>query len=143
MPAQPASRVPDEAQQPPDEPLWCKHCDADQHLSVDSIQSHYPPLPNVVDVTYECSACRYSYEHTASIQRVALVLNRPGVTPGVLQFGGQFLHCGEPMKTQSHELRRIQCLLALEPRSSEQLYETCINTRILGCHCGFRMEIPD
>lgn len=143
MPAQPASQVPDEAQQPPNSPLWCSMCDADQHLQVNSIQSHYPPAPNTVDVTYSCNACRYSYQHLASIQTVAMVLNRPGAPPGVLQFGGQYLHCGEPMKTRSCELRRTQAPLAMAPGAREQLYEVYLNTRILGCPCGFRMEIPD
>src|SRR5690349_6938864 len=89
MPAQPASRVPDEAHQPPDEPLWCKRCNTDRNLLVNSIQSHYPPAPNTVDVAYECCSCRYSYTQTASVQKVAAVLNRPGITQGVLQFGGQ------------------------------------------------------
>ncbi|MFJ4210077.1 hypothetical protein ACIPY2_16615 [Paenarthrobacter sp. NPDC089675] len=143
MPAQPASRVPDEAHQPPDEPLWCSHCNTDQHLVVDSIQSHYPPMPNMVDVSYECLACKYSYEQLASVQKVAVILNRPGTQQGVLQFGGQYLHCGNPMKTRSCELRRIQAPLALGVGKAEQLYEVYINTRILGCTCGFRMEIPD
>ncbi|MFE4196133.1 hypothetical protein ACFRJ9_09735 [Paenarthrobacter sp. NPDC056912] len=143
MPAQPASRVPDEAQQPPDEPLWCARCNTDQHLLVNSIQSHYPPVPNVVDVSYECLACRFSYRKLASVQKVAVVLNRPGITQGLLQFGGQYLHCGEPMKTKSCELRRIQASLSLSHGVRERLYEVYINTRILGCHCGFRMEIPD
>ncbi|MEV7605862.1 hypothetical protein AB0N65_10540 [Paenarthrobacter sp. NPDC089322] len=143
MPAQPASRVPDEAHQPPDEPLWCAHCNTDQHLLVNSIQSHYPPAPNTVDVAYECRACRYSYEQTASVQRVAVVLNRPGISQGVLQFGGQYLHCGEPMKTRSCELRTIEASLALQPGRPVRVYEVYINTRVLGCKCGFRMETPD
>ncbi|WP_347109268.1 hypothetical protein AAHB33_01340 [Paenarthrobacter sp. S56] len=143
MPAQPASRVPDEAHQPPDEPLWCSRCNTDQHLVVDSIQSHYPPMPNMVDVTYECVACKYSYEQLASVHKVAVILNRPGLQQGVLQFGGQYLHCGNPMKTRSCELRRIQAPLALGVGKPEQIYEVYINTRILGCTCGFRMEIPD
>lgn len=143
MPAQPASRIPDEAHQPPDEPLWCKRCNTDKHLLVNSIQSHYPPAPNMVDVAYECHACSYAYQQVASVQRVALVLNRPGVSQGVLQFGGQYLHCGEPMKTKSCELRRIQAPLVLRPGGQLRMYEVLINTRILGCHCGFRMEIPE
>lgn len=97
----------------------------------------------MVDVAYECSDCRYSYTQIASVQKVAAVLNRPGVTQGVLQFGGQYLHCGEPMKTKSCELRRIQAPLVLKPKAQLRMYEVLINTRILGCHCGFRMEIPD
>ncbi|MFJ5956162.1 hypothetical protein ACIQC5_09405 [Paenarthrobacter sp. NPDC092416] len=143
MPAQPASRVPDEAHQPPDEPLWCARCNSDQYLLVDTIQSHYPPIPNVVDVAYECRACQYSYEQTATVHRVALILNRPGKTPGVLQFGGQFLHCGEPMKTKSCELRRIQAPIGPTSDGRERIAEVYINTRVLGCACGFRMEIPD
>ena len=38
MPAQPASRVPDEAHQPPDERLWCTRCNTDKHLLVNSIR---------------------------------------------------------------------------------------------------------
>ncbi|MFI2565140.1 hypothetical protein [Paenarthrobacter sp. NPDC018779] len=143
MPAQPASRVPDEAHQPPDERLWCPRCNTDQHLLVDSIQSHYPPAPNRVDVSYQCVECRYTYEQLASVQRVAAILNRPSSSQGVLQFGGQFLHCGNPMKTRSCELRRIQAPLALKPGAPLRLYEVYINTRVLGCTCGFRMEIPD
>ncbi|WP_256212792.1 hypothetical protein [Arthrobacter sp. yr096] len=110
---------------------------------MNSIQSHYPPAPNMVDVAYECHACRYSYRQISSVQKVAAVLNRPGAQQGVLQFGGQYLHCGEPMKTRSCELRRIQAPLVLKPGSKLRMYEVLINTRILGCHCGFRMEIPD
>ena len=142
MSAQPESRVPDEAHQP-DDPLWCTRCNTDQHLVVDSIQSHYPPSPNTVDVAYECHACNYSYDQTATVQRVAVVLNRPGVSQGILQFGGQYLHCGEPMRTSSCELRRIQAPLVLKPGGQLRMYEVIINTRILGCPCGFHMEIPD
>ncbi|MBM7791708.1 hypothetical protein [Paenarthrobacter ilicis] len=143
MPAQPASRVPDEAHQPPDPPLWCHRCNTDKRLVVNSIESHYPPVPNMVDVAYECCDCRYIYRQVASVQKVAVILNRPGLVQGVLQFGGQYLHCGEPMKTKSCELRRIQAPLALNPREPLRMYEVLINTRILGCLCGFRMEIPD
>ncbi|AMB39014.1 hypothetical protein A5N17_00710 [Arthrobacter sp. D2] len=142
MPAQPASRVPDEAHQPPDEPLWCSRCDSDQFLRVNSIQSHYPPAPNMVNVSYECAACRYIYSQLASVQKVAIIVNRPGSPQGMLKFGGQYLHCGEPMKTRSCELRRIEATLALG-KGQPQSYEVHLNTRILGCKCGFRMEIPD
>ncbi|MGP0224440.1 MULTISPECIES: hypothetical protein [unclassified Paenarthrobacter] len=143
MPAQPASRVPDEAHQPPDEPLWCPQCNTDQHLLVGTIQQHYPPATTTLDVDYDCAACGNSYLRTATVQRVAMILNRPGSSHSVFQFGGQYLHCGAPMKTRSCELRRIQATAAVRPGSSAQLYEVHINTRVLGCSCGFRMEFPD
>ncbi|WP_224166078.1 hypothetical protein [Arthrobacter sp. StoSoilA2] len=47
------------------------------------------------------------------------------------------------MRTSSCELRRIQAPLVLKPGGQLRMYEVIINTRILRCPCGFRMEIPD
>lgn len=87
--------------------------------------------------------------HSTTLPQVAAVLNQPGPQPtsGVLQFGGEYIHCGEPMHAAGSELRSIYAPMTTEPVPAEQttgeVLEVYLRTRVLRCGCGFQMEIPD
>jgi hypothetical protein len=138
----PHSARPDRASGPHGRRLWCTVCDTDEHLIIESIDSLRPPNLKMVDVAYTCGECDYFYAHPADVFQVADVLNRPGQVSGVLQFGGQYLHCGQPMTTAGSGHRSIYAPVTTET-SGEDPLDVYLRTRVLRCACGFRMEIPD
>lgn len=142
MATTPNSARPFRASGPRGRRLWCAVCDTDEHLLIESIDSLRPPNVKLVLVAYTCGECDYFYSHPADVFDVADVLNRPGQVSGVLQFGGQYLHCGQLMTTAGSGLRRI-CAPVTPESSGEDLLDVCLRTRVLQCACGFRMEIPD
>ncbi|WP_090581696.1 hypothetical protein [Arthrobacter sp. ov407] len=95
-----------------------------------------------MDVAYSCVECGFFYAHPANVAQAAEIANRPGQGPGVLQFGGAYMHCGKPMTVGGSEQRSI-----CAPASTEDLggvpLEVYLRTRVLRCGCGFQMEIPD
>jgi len=96
----------------------------------------------LLDVAYTCVECDFFYAHTATVAGMAEVLNRPGQRSGVLQFGGNYLHCGEPMTMTGSRQRSVHAALSTE-LTGEGPLEVYLRTRVLHCSCGFQMEIPD
>jgi hypothetical protein len=120
--------------------LWCPECQTDEHLIVESIEALHPPQEGLVDVSYTCVECDYFYAHAASVHDVAAVLNRHGQVMGVLQFGGEYLHCGTPMISVSSGTSSIS---GHELSRRHTIHDVHLPTRVLRCGCGFQMEVPD
>ena len=121
--------------------LWCTQCRTDEHLIIESIDTPRPPRTGLLDVAYTCVECDFFYAHTAAVARVAEALNRAGQRSGVLQFGGHYLHCGEPMTLVGSGQRSVHATLSTE-LTGEGALEVYLRTRVLCCGCGFQMEIP-
>jgi len=121
--------------------LWCAQCHTNEYLIIESIETLRPPRTGLVEVSYTCVECDFFYAHTASMADVAEVLNRPTQGSGVLQFGGHYLHCGEPMTLVGSEQRSVHATLSTE-LTGEGALEVYLRTRVLRCGCGFQMEIP-
>lgn len=136
--------IPGGARHPHNHRLWCIECHTDRFLVIESIESLDRGQPHLVRVSYTCAECDYFYEHPAGIPEIAAVLHRPGPRPsiGVLQFGGEYIHCGEPMHVASSELRNAYSTLRAET-ASDAVLDVYLQTRVLRCTCGFQMEIPD
>ena len=134
------TQLPGEAHRPPGDRLWCSECRTDEHLIVESIEALHPPQDGLVDVSYTCIECDYFYGHPASIHDVAAVLNRHGQLMGVLQFGGEYFHCGTPMTSVSLGTSSIP---GEELSLRHTIHDVHLPTRLLRCGCGFQMEVPD
>lgn len=98
--------------QPEGRQLWCSRCSTDSHLVIDSIDPIQPGPAldeGLVDVAYTCLDCGFLYAHAATVAQVAVILNRPGPgrASGILQFGGTYIHCGQPMHHGGSEARGI------------------------------------
>ena len=68
-------------------------CRSDRQLVIDSIDPIEPGPAleeGLVEVANTCLDCDFLYTHTATVAQVAVILNRPGpgLTSGILQFGG-------------------------------------------------------
>jgi hypothetical protein len=133
--------VPDGAPRPRAKRVWCANCGTDEHLILDSIEPQKPPAANLVDIAYTCVDCGTFYAHTATFQDVAAILNRRGTVSGVLQFGGEYIHCGEPMRTSGRGFRSVYAPMSTEDPEVD-LLDVYLATKVLQCRCGFRMEIP-
>ncbi|AOT05764.1 hypothetical protein [Arthrobacter sp. U41] len=135
---------PGNSRQPYGQRLWCPRCRTDQHLAIDAIEQPSPPEQELVEVSYTCVGCDFLYAHAATVAQAAAILNRPGParTPGILQFGGAYIHCGEPMHTAGSDEHSIYAPMSTE-QSSEPVLDVYLRTRVLKCSCGFQMEIPD
>lgn len=121
---------------------WCAGCATDEHLVIESIQALEPPRTGLVKASYTCVECDCFYAHSAAVAQVAAIVNRPRQGPGLLQFGGAYLHCGEPMTAGGSEHRGIYAAVSTE-QSGDVPLEVYLRTRVLRCRCGFQMEIPD
>lgn len=134
------AKLPGEAHRPPGDRLWCSECRTDEHLIVESIEALHPPRDGMVDVSYTCVECDYFYGHPATVHDVAAVLNRHGQMVGVLQFGGEYFHCGAPMMSVSSGTSSIS---GEELSARHTIHDVHLPTRLLRCGCGFQMEVPD
>ncbi|WP_332603617.1 hypothetical protein [Arthrobacter sp. S2(2024)] len=76
-------------------PLRCGSCRRDVHQIIETKEPPDPADTDVVDVSYTCIECDSFYSGAATVPPLAWVLNRSAAVPGVLQFGGEYLHCGE------------------------------------------------
>jgi hypothetical protein len=124
--------------------LWCTQCNTDQFLIIETIEVLGGGERHLVRVSYTCAECEFFYTHPAGIPEIAAVLNRPGTRRpiDVLQFGGEYIHCGEPMHVASSELRNAYSAMRTDSESDAVL-DVYLQTRVLRCSCGFQMEIPD
>ncbi len=122
--------------------LVCSACHSADHLNLEMIESIEPhPGDLLVMVSYKCMTCEASYSHTAAFHDVAEVLNRAGTVSGLLQFGGEYFHCGEPMSFANSSARSLYAPMSTE-EVDDGLLDVYLQTRVLQCRCGFRMELP-
>ncbi|GAA1790433.1 hypothetical protein GCM10009712_42090 [Pseudarthrobacter sulfonivorans] len=93
--------------QPHPEHLHCLSCGTGRHLMIHSIDALSPPSRGLDAVSYTCARCGEAQTQEASDPQVPAILNRPGPSAAadVLQFGGQDIHCGEPMHAAGSGLR--------------------------------------
>jgi hypothetical protein len=128
--------------QPQTSPLRCNECGTDRHLSIRSIEALRPASETLVEVAYTCTTCGLFYAHPADVTQVAMILNRPGRTPGVLVFSGHYIHCGQPMEKAGAELRGLHAPVTTDQTTGDPL-GVYLSTRVLRCACGFQMELPE
>lgn len=120
----------------------CTNCGTADWLNLEAIDSIEPHTGELtVRVSYTCGACQASYAHNAAFRDVATILNRSANPSGLLQFGGTYLHCGEPMAFAESSARSLYAPLSTED-VDEDLPDVYLRTRVIQCKCGFRMELP-
>ncbi len=142
MPSMKNPLVPGDAIRPHAEPLRCRQCRSADHLDLETIESIDPHAGDLmVWVSYRCLACEASYAHNAAFHDVAAVLNRSGSVSGLLQFGGMYFHCGEPMTFAKSSTRSVYAPITTED-VDDGLLDVYLKTRVIQCRCGFRMELP-
>ena len=127
--------------------LRLRHCGATiaartAHLSIRSIEALRPASETLVEVAYTCTTCGLFYAHPADVTQVAVILNRPGRTPGVLVFSGHYIHCGQPIEKAGAELRGLHAPVTTDHTTGDPL-GVYLSTRVLRCACGFQMELPE
>lgn len=134
--------VPGDASRLQAEALSCTKCRSSDRLNLETIESIEPHAGELmVWVSYTCLACEASYAHRAAFRDVAAVLNRNGSVSGLLQFGGVYLHCGEPMAFAQSSARSVYAPMTTED-VDDGLLDVYLKTRVIQCRCGFRMELP-
>ncbi len=136
------SNAPNSSHHPPDERLWCKVCHTDAHLMIETIEPHTSRAPDLVEVAYSCAKCDFFYTHPATIEHVSRVLDRPGASFNLLQFGDDYIHCGEPMVTVGEELWRISNPVHTKSGQRDKSFDVYLQTKILRCSCGFQLKLP-
>ncbi|MFJ4208478.1 hypothetical protein ACIPY2_08470 [Paenarthrobacter sp. NPDC089675] len=60
---------------------------------------------------------------------------------GLLRAGAEYVHCGEPMAFATSSARSIYTPITTEDEG-DPLMDVYLETRVLQCACGFRMELP-
>ncbi len=126
----------------PPKALSCGRCGSNDRLKLETIESIEPHAGELaVWVSYTCQACEASYAHSAPFRDVAAVLNRSGNASGLLQFGGQYFHCGGPMAFAESSARSVYAPMTTED-VDDGLLDVYLKTRVIHCRCGFRMELP-
>lgn len=123
-------------------PLMCAGCGTDRGITVYSIEALNPRSSGMVEVGYSCIRCRRHFLHSADVGAVATIVNRTSSLTGVLVFGPHYIHCGQPMQKSGSELRRLSAPRFTD-RSSEDVLDVYLATRVLRCSCGFQMEMPE
>lgn len=121
--------------------LGCLHCGSNEYVAIESIES-LPPHPGElhVEVEYACRNCHGRYQHRARFRDVAAILNRTKTLEGLFRFAGKYFHCGDPMRVEGADVRKIQT--PLSAKESGLGDGVSVGTTILRCRCGFRLELP-
>jgi hypothetical protein len=129
--------------QPHPEHLHCNRCGAGRHLMIHSIDPLPSPAQGLVTGTYTCEGCGRLHTQQASVPQVAAILNRPGPSAAadVLQFGGQCIHCGEPMHSAGTELCSVYSPVTTETPAAS-LLEVYLSARVLRCDVASRWKYP-
>ncbi|MCU1435745.1 MAG: hypothetical protein JWR71_2470 [Pseudarthrobacter sp.] len=122
--------------------LICGRCGTDKNLLLHSIAAARPPVRDMVEVGYSCTTCRLDTVRLADVADVAAVLNRTRSPQDVLVFGGNYIHCGQPMQRFGAEIRRLVAPMSTD-RAEDDALDIYLRTRVLRCACGFQIELPD
>lgn len=134
--------VPENTSRPAVQPLKCTKCGSSENLDLETIESIEPHSGELlVAVSYTCTRCEASFSHTATFHEVAAVLNSRSAISGLLQFGGEYFHCGEPMQFAASSAKSVYVPITTED-NDDPLMDVYLKTRVLECRCGFRMELP-
>ena len=120
----------------------CGTCGNDRHLVLHSIAALNAPSAVTVEVGYSCGACGKHYTHPADVATVASVLNRISNPDDVLTFAGRYIHCGQPMQKIGPETGRLTAP-SFTDRTTDDALDVYLASRVLHCHCGFQMELPE
>jgi DNA-directed RNA polymerase subunit RPC12/RpoP len=110
---------------------------------VHSIESLPPGTDELlVHVIYACAACSSFHAHAAAFREVAALVNGSDTVPGLVHFGGLYLHCGKPLTLAGTAYRSIQAPLSMGDTPDAGLPDVVLTTKIMQCPCGFRIELP-
>lgn len=121
---------------------WCIECGTDEYLIVEDLQAAVDADPSgrpLWNISYSCSECESFFGH---------LTRRP--LPGLDDSLGRlvadeagYVHCGEPMRPVEAGLRPIYDPVSNEgPMEGPVLPQVQLETVLLSCACGFRMEVP-
>lgn len=105
-------------------PLMSGNRGTDRHLIIRSVTNLPGFGADVVVVSYTCWRCGDFNEHPAQVADLSMVLARPEQTGGLLVFGDDYLHCGQPMQKAGSELRRLSVPLSTEDGAEDALAST-------------------
>lgn len=129
----------------PSEPqIICTDCRTSKHLTVESIHAVVPRTDGWVAVEYSCGQCESFYAHNVPVQAVARFLattdaqTTTDAQPGVVKFGRDYIHCGEPMDEAGRKIAGI----TMDDDDFNGLPTVYIPAAVLKCQCGFQMSIP-
>jgi hypothetical protein len=120
--------------------LQCEACGTGHQLTIHAITSIGAAGGDLVTVSYTCNDCNLFQEHSAFAADVAAALNQVRWMAKVILFGDEYIHCGCPMEEAEHEVERL-CYRSSNTGSG--LNAVSLPTRVLRCHCGFQLEVPE
>ena len=118
----------------------CEACGTEHQLTIHAITAIGAAGGDLVTVSYTCNDCDLFQEHTAYATDVAAALNQVHWMTEVILFGDDYIHCGFPMEEAEFEVERL-CYRS--GRSGSTLSAVSLPTRVLRCHCGFQLEVPE
>lgn len=120
--------------------LQCEACGTGHQLTIHAITSIGAAGGDLVTVSYTCNDCNLFQEHSAFAADVAAALSQVRWMAKVILFGDEYIHCGYPMEEAEHEVERL-CYRSSKAGSG--LNAVSLSTRVLRCHCGFQLEVPE
>lgn len=122
---------------------WCTPCATNRYLALESVQTMHSPAARLVDVAYTCTACLHFYSHPVTAAQAGLLMECFSRGVEILQIGGVYFHCGEPLPTVAYGQCSIRLSGSTENSSEKEQQALSLGTKLLRCGCGFQMEIPD
>lgn len=118
--------------------LCCEDCGTETQLTIHAITA-MGAGGDVVTVSYTCQDCHVFQEHLAYASDVTAALHHVRFMAQVIMFGDDYIHCGYPMEEAEYEIERL-CYRSSNTGSG--LNAVCLPTRVLRCHCGYQLEVP-
>ncbi|MHC6591352.1 hypothetical protein [Arthrobacter sp. C152] len=117
--------------------LQCGTCGTGHHLTIHAVTAIGRAGGDLVSVSYTCNACHLFQEHVAYASDVAAALHQIHWMPNVMVFGDDYIHCGFPMEDAGFEVEKL--CYRISNGGSNAVF---LPTRVLRCHCGFQLEVP-
>lgn len=138
MTANDSLHLPSDNPDAPEPDLSCPKCHNPDSLILESLGPMTTGCVDQVSIEYSCGACESFYAHDAPFKSVGRLLAATSTTSNVLQIGGKYIHCGEPML--AGELHYTT--LKVDDDDLADAPAVTVETSVLRCHCGFQMSIP-
>lgn len=142
MPFRSNGHRPGDPRPPTPHRLRCEECGTEHNLAIRAITALAAGDGDLVTVAYTCINCLRFHEHMAYMSDVTAALRQVLWTPDVLIFGDDYIHCGRPMEAIGREIQALRYWFSSGP-SPGRLRKVLLPMQVLGCRCGFQLEIPE
>lgn len=118
--------------------ISCSVCSSSDDLLLENWSTVGDAQDGLIDLEYSCGACESYFAISCAHDDAAEVFELGNSRCGMLQYGEQYLHCGQIMEEGELEIS------ALKVKGGDLFDAPAVQVEmtVLKCACGFQMSVP-